>query len=112
MQAFDIDLFKARQARASAVLHGTPASAASQAHLRVGLAALRPVCVDGASSAAADLGHALSPGMPPVTQTPSTADAVVAAEHPSKLPSYDLSTGLGDGLSRGQRAAVLAAFRD
>ena len=112
MQAFDIDLFKARQARASAVLHGTPALAASQAHLRVGLAALRPVCVDGASSAAADLGHVLSPGMPPVTQTPSTADAVVAAEHPSKLPSYDLSTGLGDGLSRGQRAAVLAAFRD
>ena len=46
--------------------------------------------------------------LPLVGPTPSTADVGEQREQPE---AYDLSTGLGDGLSRGQRAAVLAAFR-
>lgn len=100
---FDIDAFKARQARASAVLHGTQAasvhtSSAGTLHLRVGLAARDPPsCVEGQGSSA-DCGT-----LPMIESTPATTTADV---------EYNLGTGLGDGLSRGQRAAVLAAFRD
>jgi hypothetical protein len=104
--AFDIERFKARQARASAVLHATPAAAGHNSigmpiHVLVGLAAREPACVDGAGS----VGRGT---LPLIRQTPSTVQA--AAEQ--RGAGYDLSSGLGDGLSRGQRAAVLAAFQD
>lgn len=106
--AFDVDVFKARQARASAVLHGTPGAAGHNSigmpiHVLVGLAARDPACVDGAGS----VGRGT---LPLVGETPATADVAVAAA--SQQVEYDLGTGLGDGLGRGQRAAVLAAFRD
>lgn len=115
--AFDIDVFKARQARASAVLHATPAAAGHNSigvplHVLVGLAARDPACVDGACA----VGRGT---LPLVGQTPSAADAAagdVAVEQQQGMATgmagYDLATGLGDGLSRGQRAAVLAAFRE
>ena len=107
--AFDIDVFKARQARASAVLHATPAAAGHNSigmpiHVLVGMAARSQACVDGASS----VGRGTRPLI--VREAPLTADALAAEQRDTS--SYDLSTGLGDGLSRGQRAAVLAAFRD
>ena len=105
--AFDVDVFKARQARATAVLHATAGAAGHNSigmpiHVLVGMAARGPACVDAAATAGRGT-------LPPVGTTPSTADA--ATRQPDHA-SYDLRTGLGDGLSRGQRAAVLAAFRD
>ena len=97
--AFNADVFKARQKRASAVLHATPGAAGHNSigmpiHVLVGLAARSAECVDGASS----VGRGTLPLVP---RTPSTA-----------TPAFELGSGLGDGLGRGQRAAVLAAFRE
>ena len=111
IKTFDADAFKARQARACSVLHMTPGAAGHNSigmpiHVLVGLAARSPACVDGASS----VGHGT---LPLVGQTPPSADQVAAEKAENDAPrAYDLGTGLGDGLSRGQRAAVLAAFRE
>ena len=107
--AFDVDVFKARQARASAVLHGTPGAAGHNSigmpiHVLVGLAARDPACVDAASA----LGRGTLPLVPP---TPLQAAGGPLASTPADMQEFDLSSGLGDGLGRGQRAAILAAFR-
>ena len=85
--AFDADIFKVRQARASAVLHATPGAAGHNSigmpiHVLVGMAAKMPVCTS-------------TEGDVLVPPTPQQGDVV----------------GVSTALSQEQRAGVLMAFR-
>lgn len=86
---FDADLFKARRAHATAVLHSTAAAAG---HNSIGL----PIhYLVGAACAGVD-----NPA-PDGTARIHHAAALALSQH-----------GLGDGLSRGQRSQVISAFQD
>ena len=112
---------RAHVARASAVLHATPAAAGHNSigmpiHVLVGMAARGDDNNNNnnnnevASSATGGGGSSVEGGrLPEVRSTPTTAQVT---ERRGPETGFDLGTGLGDGLGYGQRAAVLAAFRE